>query len=384
MKMLLITYDYPPTLGGIANVLATFWRLAGNSECLILAPKVEGAADFDGEHPVRTVRFPAWRGEGAVAKIITAAFGALWATYYLLVFKPDVVVAGQIIRAGPLASVWKRLTGRPFYLWVFGGETSDQFTTGAWTARYFHRVLRQARYVFTNSPYTSQEMIDFGIPRECVVELPRGVREDLEPMPKEGAYVDRYGLEGMLVFMTLGRLIERKGVDMMLNALHDLSDELPPWHYLIVSDGPYRPRLEQLTTELGLENRVTFTGYIQQHELPIYYNLCDVFAMPNREVAGTAEQSLSIEGFGTVFVEAAACRKLVIAGRSGGAVFALEDGVNGIVVDPTNLTDLKKAILKLANERVRHEMGTAGIRFAARFRWEESADILRPYLENAP
>ncbi len=384
MKSLLITYDYPPTVGGIANVLATFWRLAGNSECLILAPKMEGAADHDRSHPVRTVRFPAKQGDGALAKALTSVSGALWTTYYLVVFRPDVVVAGQIVRAGLLAFLWGRLTGRPFYLWVYGGETSARFTAVGWTTRYLHRVLRRARYLFSISAYTSQEMVDFEIPRERVVEVPLGVGESLEPRSKDSEYVDRYGLEGKLVFMTLGRLVERKGVDTMLNALHDVSDDLSPWHYLIVSDGPYRSHLEQLTAELELEDRVTFTGYIEQRELPIYYNLCDVFAMPNREVAGTTEQSLSIEGFGIVFIEAAACRKPVIAGRSGGAVYAVEDGVNGIVVDPTDLTDLKNAILKLADEQVRHEMGTAGTRFAARFRWETSAEILRPYLEKAP
>jgi phosphatidylinositol alpha-1,6-mannosyltransferase len=176
----------------------------------------------------------------------------------------------------------------------------------------------------------------------------------------------------------LGRLVERKGIDMMLEALHALDASLPPWHYMVVSDGPDRERLESLTAKLDLQDRVTFTGYVERHELPIYYNLCDIFAMPNREVSGTG--TLSVEGFGTVFVEAAACAKPVIGGRSGGAVFAVDDGVNGILVDPTDLDDIKRSIQILQDVETRARMGTNGVEFAKRFSWDRSAEILRQYL----
>ena len=143
-------------------------------------------------------------------------------------------------------------------------------------------------------------------------------REATSLFSKKPQYVERYGLKNKLVFMTLGRLVERKGIDMMLEALSAIAASLPPWHYLVVSDGPDRERLETLTAKLDLQDRVTFTGYVERDELPIYYNLCDIFTMPNREVSGAG--TLSVEGFGTVFVEAAACAKPVIGGRSGGAV----------------------------------------------------------------
>lgn len=132
--------------------------------------------------------------------------------------------------------------------------------------------------------------------------------------------MERHALADQLVFVTLGRLVERKGVDMVLRALGELRDEMPAWLYLIVSDGPYRQRLEEITRELDLTSNVTFTGYFDQEELVSCYNLCDVFAMPNRAVGHEAENSLSVEGFGMVFLEAAACGKPVIAGRSGGAI----------------------------------------------------------------
>jgi glycosyltransferase involved in cell wall biosynthesis len=125
---------------------------------------------------------------------------------------------------------------------------------------------------------------------------------------------------------------------------------------------------------------LVFCGFVDDARLPAYYNTCDVFAMPNREVADPEHGSLSVEGFGIVFLEAAACGKPVIAGRSGGAVYAVDDGTTGLLVDGDDVESLQQALLSLADEERRQRMGAAGIRFAVRFDWQRSADILRRYL----
>ena len=380
MKTLLLTFDYPPIIGGIANVLATFMRLAAGPGSVIVAPGRPGAREFDASHPIRTIRYPTLSESHPIGKLFNLASATVWSVMWMAYHRPRVLIAGQVVRAGPIAYLWHLMTGRPFYLWVYGGETDPAFTPLPLFTRFLHRVLRKASIVFTNSPFTSMEMKDFGILNERVVELPRGVdKRDYYPTEKNREYVERYGLQNKLVFMTLGRLVERKGIDMMLEAFKGLSGHMPPWHYLVVSDGPDRERLEALTAELDLQDRVTFTGYVEKQELPIFYNLCDIFAMPNREVSGTG--TLSVEGFGTVFVEAAACAKPVIGGRSGGAVFAVDDGVNGILVDPIDLDDIKRAVRSLLNLETRKKMSAAGVEFAKRFNWERSADILRNYLE---
>lgn len=381
MKSVLVTFDYPPIVGGIANALATFVSLARPAGCVILAPQAPGAAAFDHDFPVPTIRFPTLTRLGFAGKALNFIAAVTWTAVTLVRIRPDLFVAAQLVRAGPMALVWQLLSGRPYDVWVYGGETSPQFTSMRSLTRLLHLVLQRARTVFTNSQYTTREMLAFGLGEEAVVELPLGVeRSVFYPQQKSPAHLQRYALAGKVVFTTIGRLVERKGVDMMLRALGELRDELPPWHYLIVSDGPYRPRLEELVGELGLQQQVTFTGYVDQTELVAYYNLCDVFAMPNRQVGHESESSLSVEGFGMVFLEAAACGKPVIAGRSGGAVYALEDGYNGFLVDPQDVDDLKRAIRELLDPARRDAMGEAGIEFARRFDWGKSADILRSYL----
>lgn len=379
MKTLLVTFDYPPMVGGIATVFGTLWRRAADDNALVLAPSAAGDEAFDAHTAARTVRFPTLSGNGLVAKAINALTCSLWFTALTLRHRPALVIAGQIRRAGPLAHAWSRITGKPFDLWVYGGETSADFAAPR-TARSMQRILTAARYVFTNSPYTTHEMVDFGLPAQRVVEMPLGVREDLQPAAKDPVYVQRLGLAGKLVFLTVGRLIERKGIDTMLQALAAADGRLPPWHYLVVSDGPYRAALETQCRDLGLQDKVTFTGFVEDDEMPIYYNLCDVFAMPNRAVKGASGTSLSVEGFGIVLIDAAACGKPVIAGRSGGAVYAVDDGVNGILVEPGDVDSLQQALLRLADPDVRAAMGGAGIAFAARFQWDATAARLRSYL----
>lgn len=378
-RSLLITFDYPPIVGGIAHVLGRFWRLAGHAGCTILAPSTAGAAAHDEDHPIHTLRFAAAgsRPIGKVSAFVAASWQAAW---WLARNRPDFVIAGQLVRAGPICYLWHRLTGRPFDLWVYGGETATHFTGNAWMTRRLHRILRSARHVFTNSPFTTQEMLDFGLDEETVVEVPLGVdRDTFHPQPSTPEFLDRFALQDRLVLLTVGRLVQRKGVDAALRTLHSLGDRIPPWRYVIVSDGPYRPQLEELVVELGLSDQVTFTGYVEEDDLPRLYNACDIFLMPNREVAESTDSSLSVEGFGIVFLEAAACGKPVIAGRSGGAVHAVEDGVSGILVDADS-PELGDALLQLAEAEQRQRMGAAGLDFAARFTWERSAEVLRQYL----
>ena len=98
MKSLLLTYDYPPTIGGIANILATFMRLAGDDRCTILAPGAPGAGAFDADHPIRTVRFPALSGCGLFGKVVSFLLASVWTCFWLVRQRPDLVMAGQVVR----------------------------------------------------------------------------------------------------------------------------------------------------------------------------------------------------------------------------------------------------------------------------------------------
>ncbi len=381
MKSLLVTFDYPPMIGGISNALGTLWERAGSNDSLVLAPAATGDGGLDARRAATTIRFPVVSGSGRIAKAINTISCFGWFVGCAIRHRPEVVIAGQVLRAGLIARLWSLVTRRPFYLWVYGGETNRDFTRSSWMTRLAQRTLRGAGIVFTISPFTTRAVSEFGLPADRVVEIPLGTREDLRPAPKDPDFVSRLDLDDALVFLTVGRLVERKGVDTMLEALAELDGALPSWRYLVVSDGPDRERLERLAESLDLGDKVTFTGYVADEELPVYHNLADVFVMPNRRVVAPDNASLSVEGFGMVFIDAAACGKPVIGGRSGGAVDAISDGVNGFLVEPGDVQDLKRALERLTDKDLRASMGDAGLKLAARFHWARSAEILRPYLD---
>ncbi len=150
-RSLLLTFDYPPIVGGIANFLGRLWRLAGHEGCTTLAPAFEGDREFDAEHPVTTRRFLTPQ-VGATGKLIAFAAAALRTAWWCVWNRPDLVIAGQLVRAGPICYLWHRLTGRPFDLWVYGGETDPHFTRNRRMTRRLHRIMRSDRSMQPGRP----------------------------------------------------------------------------------------------------------------------------------------------------------------------------------------------------------------------------------------
>ncbi len=139
--------------------------------------------------------------------------------------------------------------------------------------------------------------------------------------------------------------------------------------YVIVGDGPHQGQLEADVHALGLTDIVHFAGPARDEDMPAWYAAADVFVMPNRS------DGVDFEGFGMVFLEAAAAGKPTIGGRSGGVPEAVEDGVTGLLVDGADVGDLEKAMAALAESReLRAQYGIAGReRAVRRFSWDRAA-----------
>jgi phosphatidylinositol alpha-1,6-mannosyltransferase len=124
-----------------------------------------------------------------------------------------------------------------------------------------------------------------------------------------------------------------------------------------------------------------FAGEVDEDELPLAYALGEVFAMPCRDrLAG-----LEVEGWGIVFVEAAACGIPVVAGASGGAPEAVLDGRTGVVVDGADVSRVAESLTELLIDRTRAEaMGRAGReRIEAELSWDRVRDRLGAWLGHA-
>jgi phosphatidylinositol alpha-1,6-mannosyltransferase len=150
------------------------------------------------------------------------------------------------------------------------------------------------------------------------------------------------GLAGRPVVVCVSRLMPRKGQDRLVAALPAIRRRVPDAALVLVGGGPSRERLTRLAEGHGVVDDVVISGSVDHTALPAWYGVGDVFAMPCRERLG----GLDVEGLGMVFLEAAACGLPVVAGRSGGSVDAVLDGVSGrLVTDDVEM--IGSAILEL-------------------------------------
>jgi glycosyltransferase involved in cell wall biosynthesis len=155
--------------------------------------------------------------------------------------------------------------------------------------------------------------------------------------------LERHGLKSeQPVILTVARLDSAdayKGYDKIIQALIQIRCQISDVHYIIVGKGDDYERIEQLVTELDLQDYVTLTGFIPDSELCDYYNLCDVFAMPSKG-----------EGFGIVYLEALACGKAVLGGNQDGAIDALCNGDLGVLVNPDDVESIAISLIQIINK----------------------------------
>jgi phosphatidylinositol alpha-1,6-mannosyltransferase len=229
------------------------------------------------------------------------------------------------------------------------------------------------------SYYTAALLRARGVPVRKVTVIPTGVEEELlSTIPGDTSVVTRYVKANAKVVLTLARLAERyKGHDVLLRALPLIRAKVPDVQYVIAGDGAYRQFYEDLALSLNVQDTVTFTGQVSHEARIALLDRCDVFAMISRLEPNGGE------GFGIVFLEAAARRKPSIGGNSGGIPDAIVDGVTGLLVDPTNIPAVADAVIRvLRDAELATTLGNAGhARVRDLYTWREVASDVEGVLE---
>jgi phosphatidylinositol alpha-1,6-mannosyltransferase len=163
--------------------------------------------------------------------------------------------------------------------------------------------------------------------------------------------------------VSVGRLVHRKGQDQLIKAMPRILQKFPDTKLIFVGTGPHQKKIEQLIQRYKVADSVRFIGRIPHEQLPEYFALGDIFAMPSR----SRFFGLEVEGLGIVYLEASACGLPVIAGDSGGAPDAVISGKTGIVVDGTSHEAIADAAIELLSDKQRAEkMGKAGREWVVR------------------
>lgn len=374
-RVLLVTNDFPPRPGGIQCYLEELVRriaAGGRHQITVYAPKWRGAEDFDAAAGYQVVRHPGtlmlpgravdsrMRRLIAEGVIDTVWFGAA-APLALLAQRARSAGATRVVASTHGHEVgWSMLPGARSVLRRIG-DTCDTVT--------FVSHYTRGRFAAAFGPDAALE------------HLPPGVDTDrFRPDPAARAQLrERHGLGGRPTVVCVSRLVPRKGQDMLIRALPAIRQRVDGAALVIVGGGPYAERLHKLADECGVTDSVTFTGGVPAAELPAYYLLGDVFAMPCR----TRGSGMDVEGLGIVFLEASAAGVPVVAGDSGGAPETVLDNRTGRVVDGRSVSQIADAVSTLLADPDRAAaMGSAGREWATgHWGWDGLADRMGDLLQ---
>jgi phosphatidylinositol alpha-1,6-mannosyltransferase len=369
---LLVTNDFPPRVGGIQRTLEALWHALPADRVGVFCPDWDDAASYDEKAPFRVFRQPErflWPTP-QVADRIEEAARAMGA---------EVLLFGATY---PLALLGPRLAARglPYLSAAHGFEYWLSIAPGT------HALLRHATSHATRVPV----MCSAFIARTVRTAVPRSVpvsvlypgadverfRPDLETADIRAAL----GVGERPLVVCVSRLVARKGQDMLIRAMPAIRERVPDAALAIVGGGPDEARLRSMAADLP-PGVVAFSGQVAEDDLPRYYAAGDVFAMPCR----TRLAGLEVEGWGNVFIEAAACGKPVVVGDSGGAREALVDGETGLLVDGTRVAAVAQAVGDLLADPDRaRTMGAAGRERVLRdHTWPDIAARLAGWLREA-
>jgi phosphatidylinositol alpha-1,6-mannosyltransferase len=368
VRHLLVTNDFPPKVGGIQSYLWELWRRLPPDRTTVLTTPRRGADRFDAAQAIRVERDRArvLLPTRALARRIDRLAAEVDA---------DLVLLDPAL---PVGFLGPRLE-RPYGVVVHGAEVAvpGRVPGGRSLLR---RVLRDARIVIAAGSYPAAEAERAAGRALPTVVIPPGVDPE-RFMPLEAgerrAARRRFDLDpDAPLVVGVSRLVPRKGFDVLVEAGAALAGRYPKLQIAVAGSGRDRRRLERLAAHHG--SPVRFLGRVPEHELPVVQGMGDCFAMLCRDRWAGLEQ----EGFGIVFLEAAACGVAVVAGRSGGSAEAVVDGVTGVVVDdPRDVSAVVAALDHILGDAERR--ADAGVAARARIVADFGYDVLARRLQEA-
>ncbi len=372
-RSLLLASSFPPAVGGMETLLfQTARRLSPPP--LVVAPAPALAAGLEVAGVNASPRGLAGR----------AAYRAVWAVhpslYYLAAFwraglsaarrhRPRVIQCGHVYLA-PLGWLLGRRFGTPYVVYAFGQEvwwsgrrmglrSVDEVLRG--------RALAGADAVLVPGTFTAGLVREWGVVPKRITMVPFGADPRPPTPPPSGA-----------TLLSVCRLVPRKGVDTVIRALPAIARALPSVTFHVVGSGPDEARLRDLAASHHVSNRVRFLGRLGDRDLAREYRDAALFVLPSHRTPDG-----QLEGLGLVYLEAAAWGRPSLAGRSGGEVDAVVDGVTGRLVDGSSPETVAARVVDLlAHPDLLARMGAAARqRVETTHNWDRAAAVVQDVLE---
>ena len=358
-KSLLVTSIFPPQVGGVENYLYNIAKRLPQDKILVLAPTrtIEGKKldyqDFDKKQNFKIYRkrffFPRFIKPGWLPMIRNCLKIAKEE-------KIELIQCGLCYPTGLAGLYAKKRLNLPYIIYVHGLDLVGFLGDEARKKR-IKAILKNADKIIANSHYTKDLVLKLGDYSQKIEVINPAL--DLKKYPKidKAEARRKLGLKDKKIILTVGRLVKRKGHDLIIKSLPKVCNRVSDLLYIIVGSGPYEKELKNLVKKFGLKDKVRFEGRVGDKVLSYYYASSDLFCMPSRMI----KEEGSVEGFGIVYLEASLYEKPVLGGRTGGVEDAVVDGETGILVDLENVNEIAQALIRLlTNQELSNKLGVQG------------------------
>jgi len=353
MKILLLTWNYPPKVGGMEMMLSELVSSLSNyAEVTVVAPAA-GESGERRENLLRTSR------SGLPWFLLEVAWMGM---QELRDGSYDVILAGSTLLV-PVTVLLGRLFKRPAVANVYG---LDIIYPNILYQRMVRHFLPRCDRVIAISEAAKAEAVKRGVEPEIISIVHPGIRfSEFAEQPDIAALRQKMGLSDRYVLLSAGRLAKRKGVlEFVQHSLPAIVESHPETLLVVAGGNPVdslshkedmRSQIEAEVHRMGLEQHVRLLGRVRRSELIELFFACDVFILPAIEVEG------DMEGFGIVLVEANAASKPVVSTRLGGIPDAVVDGKSGLLVDAEHWGAMTEAVVFLLDDKARRQrMGQYG------------------------
>lgn len=368
-KTLVLSEIFPPVKGGSGRWLWEVYTRIHDNNIIVAAGDSEESYQVDCASDLKTYRINLSSSSWGIKSSIGLKF--YWRVYKQIkkIINQDAIEAvhcGRCLPEGVIGYLINKTIQIPYICYVHGEDVETAATSRElrWIV---NKVLGGATYLVCNSRNTSDIVLNkWKVHANKVKVVHPGVdTQCFVPATNDSSVRDSLGWGSRPVILTVGRLQERKGHDMMIKALMSIKEAFPNVLYAIIGEGEQRNALDKLVSDLGLQDNVMFMSGLSDDKMIQCYQQCNVFILPNRTVGR------DIEGFGMVLVEAQACAKPVIAGNSGGTAETMLVNKSGYIVDCTSVNAIsEKILLLLSDKKLNEEMGRSGVAYVnAKLDW---------------
>lgn len=335
-KFALLTLEYPPQTGGVARMYEQLVKvLPGKIDVYVQRPEQLERNEY--VTYVSFLRDNPWPRWWPTIRLVRE----IWKTG-----KYQSIIVGHVLPLGTAVRILQFFTKLRYEVIVHGMDVNIP-AKNKWKKHLLRWVLRGAHGVIAANKKVADKVVSLGVsPQNVHIVYPIPGVEQRPAVDTIRQLAQSYGLHNGPVLLTVARLVERKGVQDVIESLASIWKKYPTLNYVIIGKGPYENELREKISNLAKPHQVHLLTNQTDSDIASWYGLSDIFIM-----TPTTLPNGDIEGLGIVYLEAALYRKPSIGTRHGGVPEAIIDGETGLLVSESNSSEIAEAVISLLNDK---------------------------------